>query len=438
MGKGMGRASYPKLLRLIGILLAAGSAGIFGCQTTDGLLDPASGDESSVLHAVYRSSSDFERTPIVLDGQAIDTEWGGTGTGVDYINVRLSSDHGSGAVIPPAYVSLKAVYTDHDLFMLIRWVDPSIDDAKDAMFYRGETLDSLGFGCQTSLVDPNNWIRNPGGVYDEDRIAIAFEADSAGNSIGPYSQHGCLTACHLNEQPAFGRVGYGRLDIWQWLASRTNPVRDLYDRRETAGSPLHGIPGYLDDLYSDMVGGLQSDPGEAAYRPNFVEGSSLPLWVYREVDDPFARPQDPGTCYNEFGENPCRKNNGVPLSYIWREQPEIPVAAITECDTTNFAPLPLGTEPRNWRRGDRVCGWILTYSQGSRADVHGKAQYDDGVWTLELGRRLDTGDGIHDVIFTSDSGRSYVFTLAVMNNSETEHLGSEPQTLVFDPKGGLR
>jgi hypothetical protein len=436
----MGRASSPKLLCCIGIVILsmAGLVGLYGCQSTDGLLDPAAGDASSVLHATYRSDAEFAEDPIVLDGQAIDTEWGGVDTGSGYINVRVSSDRGSGVVKPPAYVAMKAVYTDRDLFILIRWVDMAADEAKDAMFYRGETLDSLGNGCQSALVDPGNWIRNPGGAYDEDRVAIAFEADSAGNSVGSYTQYGCLTACHANESPAFGRTGYGRLDVWQWLASRTNQIRDLYDRRESAGDPLHGIPGYLDDLYSDMVGGLQADPGSAGYYPNFTTSNEMPLWVYRETDDPFSRPQNPNTCYNEFGENPCRKNNGVPLTFVWREKPEVPVESITECDTINFAPLPLGTEARKWRRGDRVSGWILTYPHGSRADVHGKAQFDDGIWTLELGRRLDTGDAIHDVAFEPTAGRKYVFTVAVMDNSEADHLGSEPQTLVFDPKGGLR
>ena len=71
--------------------------------------------------------------------------------------------------------------------------------------------------------------------------------------------------------------------------------------------------------------------------------------------------------------------------------------------------------------------------------MHGKAQYDE--------RRLDAraraparhaAIAIHDVIFQPASGRKYVFTVAVMDNSEAEHLGSEPQTLTFDPKGGLR
>jgi hypothetical protein len=80
-----------------------------------------------------------------------------------------------------------------------------------------------------------------------------------------------------------------------------------------------------------------------------------------------------------------------------------------------------------------VTGWILTYASESRADVRGKANYEEGIWTLEIGRRLRTDDLLHDVQFDPQSGRQYVFTLAVMDNSETDHRGSQPQILVFDP-----
>ena len=39
------------------------------------------------------------------------------------------------------------------------------------------------------------------------------------------------------------------------------------------------------------------------------------------------------------------------------------------------------------------------------------------------------------MIFSPDSGATYAFTVAVMNNSSVEQRGSEPQIMVFDPKG---
>ncbi|MBD3160872.1 MAG: hypothetical protein GF346_01830, partial [Candidatus Eisenbacteria bacterium] len=365
----MGRARKRLTLRgnrLAILLIFAGLPALFGCQDADTLLPPSETDES-VLRANYRSSEEFLDNPIVLDGQAIDREWGG-GT-IPYYNVRISTEEGVGTVEAPQYVSMKAVYTNRDLYLLIRWADDEVDALKDATLYVGEPLAEIVGECSEQLISERSWIRDPGDRYDEDRFGIAFEVDSAGSSIGTFREHGCQIACHAQEEPAFGRTGYGRLDIWQWLAARTNPVRDLYIDTENPVDPLHGIPGYLDDLIADDVLGLSPDPGTPAYRPNFVEGSDVPLYVYRLRDDPFARPVDPERCFNEFGEQ-CRKNNGVDLAYIWREETTQSFEPFGPCDTLNLNPLPIGTEPHEWQPpdypfpgtpGDLVAGWYLTY-----------------------------------------------------------------------------
>lgn len=421
------------------VLLLAGVLATFGCQKTSDILVSSPG-ETTVLRAVYRSSEEFRRNPIVLDGKMVEVEWGGVA--IPFQNIRVSSENGGGAGSPPGYVSMKAVYTDRDIFFLIRWVDGTEDDLKDQAVYRGPDLDGLGFGCQPALVAEGNWERNPGGRYDEDRVAIAFEVGDAGNAIGSFRTLGCKAACHTQETPSFGRLDYGRLDVWQWLASRTNPVRDLYDQSDNPASPLYGLPGYLDDLQSDAALGLSPDPGRASYIPNFVPSSNVPLWVYRPQapDDPYAYPRDPNACSNLIGEA-CRWNNGLGFDYLWRDRIEVSVDEFSACDTL-FLAQAKDARPRKWRNGDTVPGYVLTYPGGSRGDVHGKGNWDrpeqaspTGVWTLEVARRLDTLDPIHDVIFSPDSSRSYAFTVAIMDNSSVEQRGSEPQLLVFGPKG---
>ena len=440
----MGRASRRRTIRgvRLAIFLAfTGVPALFGCQDTDTLLPPSE-TEQSVLRAHYRSSSEFLDNPIVMDGQAIELEWGANS--FPFHNVRVSTEEGVGPPQAPRYVSMKAIYTDRDLFLLVRWADDDVNALKDATLYVGEPLEELGPGCSEQLVSERSWTRNPGGRYDEDRFAMAFEIDEAGSSIGSFREAGCQIACHAQEEPAFGRTGYGRLDVWQWLAARTNPVRDLYTGTDNPDNPLYGLPGYLDDLIADAILGLSPDPGTPSYRPNFVEGSDVPLYVYRDRDDPFSRPLDPERCFNEFGEK-CRKNNGVSLAYIWREHVTHTIPPFGPCDTLNLNPLPIGTAARKWRppdypnpgsSGDLVAGWFLTYPSGSRADVRGKAGHNEGVWTLEIGRALDTGDPLHDVIFEPESGETYAFTIAVMDNSGVEQLGSQPQLLVFEPKSG--
>ena len=89
-------------------------------------------------------------------------------------------------------------------------------------------------------------------------------------------------------------------------------------------------------------------------------------------------------------------------------------------------------EHHGWIDGDAI-DLVADVFNLSRADVRGKALYEDGIWTLELGRRLNTTDALHDVTFDPGSGREYVFTVAVMDNSDREQRGSSAQILVFDP-----
>jgi hypothetical protein len=424
---------------VIGVVLLAGALLFCACQKTDDILVPVPGD-TTVLHAVYRSNEEFLSNPIFMDGKMVEVEWGGLD--IPFHNIRVSSENGGGSAADPAYVSMKAIYTDRDLFLLIRWVDGGPDELKDVTVYTGPSLDELGYGCQPSLVAEENWVRNPDGRFDEDRIALAFEIGSAGNAVGSFREIGCKAACHSQESPAFGRLDYGRLDVWQWLATRTNPLRDLFDQNDNPQSPLYGLPGYLEDLQADPALGLAADPGRASYVPNFYPGMNAPRWVYRDrpPDDPYAYPRDPNDCTNLIGEN-CRMNNGLNFTSIWRDRLEVAVADFSACDTM-FLAQPKDSRPRKWTTGDQVPGYVLTYPSGSWADVHGKANWDrpeqtspTGVWTLELGRRLDTLDPIHDVIFQPDSSKTYSFTVAIMDNSGVEQRGSEPQLLVFDPKG---
>ena len=378
------------------------------------------------------------RTQIILDGQALQQEWGGADQ--PYLNVRVSSEEGSGDPGPPAYVSMKAVYTDRDLFLLVQWTDPTENNAKDAMYYMGpDSIYKLPHdprGCVPALKSEFYWMRNP--EQDEDRVSIAFLIDttSTGNPLSDFGTRGCLMACHGGETPVFGRVESGYLDVWEWLASRTNPVRDLYTRRDDPGSPRYGVCGYLEDLYADAIGGLQPDPGTSSFWPNFDEGSNVPLWVYRRADDTLIDPTNPNL-RNEWGEK-ARKNNGLSIAYLWREDPDLEVSHFSECDTMNEAPLPLGTPNHTWTTGDRAPGYILTYPRGSRADIHATGLFNAGVWTLEIGRLLATSDAIHDVTFAPAPERKYIFTVAVMDNSGRVHRGSQPQILVFDPKGRAR
>jgi hypothetical protein len=411
----------------LGCLLTA------ACQKDD-LLKPGS-VETNVVTAVYVSSAEFAENTIKLDGQALEREWGGPlDPDRPFTQIRLTADNGSGSPGPPRYVSAKAVYTDSDVFLLMQWTDHQPDAMKDAVFYDGPDLVEGTGVCPSILMQDEVWNRNYGGqTWDEDRFTLAFEMEPTGDDFGSFDSQGCRTACHPGQSPAFGRPAYGRLDVWQWLACRTNVSRNLYTATDNPNSPKYGVPAYLDDGSVDPVTGLTPDPGAPTFLPNRAPGHTRPLYVYRPLNDPFAKPADPSRCFNKVGEK-CKVNNGLPYFYIWREDLDAYVPPFSVCDSINNAVLPQGQEARLWRNGDAVSGYYFTYPTDSRADVRGKALHSVGVWTLEIARPLDTRDPYYDVIFPGHAGDEFVFTVAVADNSLNTHWGSGPQILRFGPK----
>ncbi len=430
---GTGRISYPRAWTLPFLLLLVLSLFAQACQKDDDELLRPGTVASNVVSAYYITKSEFTGNEIKMDGDAKDREWGGP-LDLDrpYTQIRLTAADGVGDPGEPIYVSMKAVYTDTDIYMLFRWVDTGPNAMKDALQYIGPDL-ATRVGQQDTLLAESSWTRDSA-VHpreDEDRLTLAFEIEPTGDARGSYRDQGCLTACHANQSPVFGRPGYGRLDVWQWLACRTNEVRNKYTLTDNGNFPLFGIPGYFDDFSADPVGGLVPDPGRSCWLPNSAPGSNRPRWVYRPENDPFARPSDPASCFSDFGED-CRVNNGLPLYYVWRNDVERTPLELAPTDTINNAVVP-PREARKWRKYDRVSAYYYTYPTASRADVRGKAAFDDktGIWSLEAARPLRTSDLFNDVQFTAEPGWEVVFTMAIADNSADRHWGSGPQVLRF-------
>ena len=80
-----------------------------------------------------------------------------------------------------------------------------------------------------------------------------------------------------------------------------------------------------------------------------------------------------------------------------------------------------------FKAGDRIPGIVVSPFQGSRGDITAKANWKDGVWTIELQRKLKTtGENAdtQDIQFT-DMGKSYPFGVAVFDNSQINHIYHE-------------
>ncbi len=443
---GIGGRRWVALCAALGV--AVGASLGFGCSEE---APPEPQDsQTSILIAHYQSPESFAEGIIELNGERLDREWGSEFTPErGFTQIRVSAADGWGDPGTPRYVSMKAVYTDTDLYLLAQWVDDAADVLKDVFVYVGPNLTAPIVRCANiggQLVCDSLYRRGPEDSLltrawwaqygDDDKFALAFAIDEATGEGGTFEDIGCHIACHGDGSATFGTLNSGRVDVWYWLAGRTNPLRYIFNPYDPdKDEPAQGIPGYLDDGYLDALAGAVPDEGTPGYWPNFDVGAGIPRHVYRRTDDDFFEPPDPTNCHNDWGGE-CRPNNGVPVTYLWREKYDAYYSQLGIRDTLNQTIQP---DPRKWETGDLVPGYVLTYPTGSRADVRGKGNYDSDlrVWTLEIARKLDPGrSNRDDVVFDPEAGRPYYFTVAVFDASSSEHWGSEPQMLVFGPKNG--
>lgn len=95
-----------------------------------------------------------------------------------------------------------------------------------------------------------------------------------------------------------------------------------------------------------------------------------------------------------------RALNGKPVELVWQEDEGEPL---------------LTAAPTSGTPGTRVSEVTAGIPSGSQADVRAKALWKDGLWTLEVRRKLDTGHADDAVIAAADITK---FSLAVFDRSE--------------------
>lgn len=92
--------------------------------------------------------------------------------------------------------------------------------------------------------------------------------------------------------------------------------------------------------------------------------------------------------------------------------------------------MPYQTQIVGSYAGERMPRYIPRTPSGSMADVTAKGSWQDGFWTVELSRRLSTGDPA-DVVFAP--GRDSLFSVAVFDSREgIDHSTSKELTLKLE------
>lgn len=316
-----------------------------------------------------------------LDGVADEAFWS------DAEEIVIDVDGGYGGF--ETKVHLKAVYTADSVYLLVTYEDPT------ESFFRSP-WQMQEDGSWTKIKDPDDKGGDNNLVY-EDKMAFIWNIN---NSIEKFETKGCYTACHDGENPdtkPYGNkytAGEGQLgDIWHWKSIRNlNQLDDQYldwtqynaETAKEAGrksDPKDG-GGYADNY------GSMPDPADAA---KTIPDKSLPGFMSENIDKKTAAP-----------------------GYIL-ESEAVPF------DATAFQP------------GDYLPGIVKSEFTGDRGNISAGWKWADGVWTIELGRLLDTGSE-YDVQF-ADLTASYYFGVAVFENAQVRHATqTAPTFLVFKPR----
>ena len=311
-------------------------------------------------------------------------------------------------------VKLKAVYTTDQIYVLATWPDPT------ASFTRGGSW-SFANG---------SW-EKPNSAQSEDRISFFWPISDI---TGTYNTGGCMAKCHMyyptDTDPHVSTHGIvddawltsGRADMWHSKAARggaylsasgTGLTIDPATSEVTAGT--FSMLGYADDKYVDVWkpdaengedGGRYGDAGTSAYSHNRIEDKSRPKYIEKNpanYADAMILTQD------EIDAGECAGDG---------------TAGVSDADAatywTAYATLNAVVPER-----------ILRTPDGSRSDLGFGAVWNNGTWTSEIVRDLNTGND-DDVQF--DIAEEYLFGVAEFDNSRHgyEHRTSNMYTMRFD------
>ncbi len=350
----------------------------------------------------------------------------------------------------PADLELRAVHDGSNLYILAQWSDRSFDVDRRRWLYNGPT-DPLKPGEAAA-----GWTSQ----RNDDKIALAFEIDSASSEFGTFAEAGCAASCHnvggeLDMRPAAGAV-----DIWHWKASRSEPL------------------GYVDDQVSTAVGGRSDDAGTRIENRNVPAGGndrSGPAFEWDGTPQTFTRwdgekvALDPAyfildaqrTAFTgdaTAGETvyavrcaACHGNNGQGGLGPAFNTPEVARRSRAELDEHSGAPSHIGAGSYNAlsaaektdllariRGFAGVPGYYLTQPSGSIADIRTQSNVEVELiesteseqYRLLMIRPLQTGSG-DDAQFVP--GGQYPFGVALMDNDGRNHVGSRLETLVIEP-----
>ena len=188
---------------------------------------------------------------------------------------------------------------------------------------------------------------------DEDESEAAIGQDDLRKMLpGSMEDHTDWRTLRDEDELADLRQAGYFLDLWHWRSHRANPI------------------GWSDDQF--VLDRRRSDDGEGAASTNFDDDLEQPEWMF-----------DPDLT----GQYAMSWDRIQSLDYTLDDP-----YYLSEFNSVPFDP------DHDWQDGDTIPRRFLTEPEGSRAAIFSQATIDNGRWTVELRRALDTGSPEDDKI----------------------------------------
>ncbi len=309
-------------------------------------------------------------TAPTLDGVADDAAWA-VAPAVEIQFRKGANFGGSGKTTG----SMRASRVGDQLYLLLEYQDPTHSQRRSPYVKQAD-------GSWQKLADPDDKGGDNNRFY-EDKAALIWPI---GNSIADFTEDGCFTACHDDEPPkpygnkyteTEGELG----DIWHVKTVRTGPV------------------GQVDDQWLDHTR-FAADTAKGAGRHSDAKTAG----GYTDIALVDGKPEfmaSDGKAANKGGTYWLMANDKVAF------------------DDSRFEP------------GDEVASIMVAPFEGDRGDIAAGMAWKDGVWTMEMRRKLVTGSDT-DVQF-DDLSASYPVGVSVFDNAQVRHaFVRKPLTLVFE------
>jgi hypothetical protein len=246
-------------------------------------------------------------------------------------------------------VSLKALYTDDEVFIRVRWADDT--ESREHKPWKWSAANE-------------RWVTGP---QIEDSVMLSFEA-------------GCEWAPSLIE-------GYDYdFDAWHWLAARTDPLGQALD--------IGGTVKDRDMSTPDPSGSMQD---QEFYALNSIEYQSRhqdPVWALKFIDDDL----------DNYGKKLILPWDMIDRAYLMRPFSKT-MFVIQHVDNYGMAskpeffrqlPPPVDTPEDSTQTHPQ---YLPQQLHGGAGEVAAKGQWQDGFWTVEFRRiRITPARNINDTI----------------------------------------